>query len=386
MASLERSDLSVYIAAQAAEGTVNVSPAFKIIRGTSGIVQSTPTYVTSNEVITDGQAAQQVQDRRESTLTREFDVTKETISLFNEVIHGTQSDNSSVASTAIAATATGFTVPTATATKLSVGDWFGMSGFADESLNIRYKVASKTATTLTTTEAPSTTESAGASVVLTSLKASSDQTKTLRTIQNRITDLSKTGDINYETYLDCFASVGSLTVDKSSIVTGSMEFKIPTPLDGTAAIAGQTDLAKDDSPVVSAVNNIGAFYENGINSKCNIQTMSIEFNNNYEGDGGAAGCIDEKFGRGAITVSGSITARTVKANSSIWRDKNRNGTTQALAIEFKWGDEWAIMEVTNALISSHEFTDGDIVVANSMEYSASGADETGKTFQIFSSF
>lgn len=388
MASLERSDLSVHIAAQAVEGTVDATPAFKIIRGTSGIVQSSPTYVTSNEVVTDGQAAEQVQDRRESTLTREFDVTKETISLFNEVIHGTQVDNSVVASITIGSDALGFVSTANDFAAFSVGDWFRASGFTDTDLNVLYKISVKTDdNNIETVVAPASIEAAGASVTLTSLKTSSAKVKTLRTIQNRVTDESKAADTDYQTFIDCFASLGSLTIDKSGIVTGSMEFKIPTPLTGSGAIAGQTDDAKDTSPVVSAVNNIGGFYENGINSNCSIQTMNIEFNNNYEGDGGAAGCIDEKFGRGTTTVSGSITARTVKSNSFTWKNKNLNGTKQALAVEFTWPDgAWAIMEVTSALITSHEFTEGDVIVANSMEYAASSSDTTGKTFQIFTSF
>lgn len=388
MASLERSDISVYITNQAVDSVVDATPAFKIIRGTSGVIQSSPTYVTSNEIVTDGQAAQQVQDRQESTFTREFDVTKETISLFGEVVHGVKVDNSQTVSVAVAATALGFTMPSAMVTALSVGDWLDLSGFANPLLDKRYKVATiPTGTTITTSEAPVATETAGASVTMTSFKTSSGVTKTLRTIQNRVTDLSKAGSTDYKTFLNCFASTGSLTIDKSGIVTGSMEFKVPKPLSGSAAIAGQTDATKDSSPVVSALNNIGALYENGVNSSCNIQTMSIEFNNNYEGDGGAAGCVDEQFGRGTISVSGSVVARTVKANSFLWKDKNLNGTKQALAVEFTWPDgDWAVMEITQAVITSHEFTDGDIVVSNSMEYVGNPDTVTGSTFQIFSSF
>ena len=388
MASLEQKDISVYITNQAAEGVVDANPAFKIIRGTGGVVQSSPTYTTSNEIVTDGQAAQQVQDRQESTFTREFDVSKETISLFGEVVHGVKVDNTQAASTAVAATALGFTMPAAMVTALSVGDWFALVGFTNPLLDKRYKVATiPTGTTITTSEAPIATESVGASVVMTSFKTASGITKTLRSIQNRVTDESKADNTDFKTFLNCFASTGSVSIDKSGIVTGSIEFKVPKPLKGSAKIVGQTDAAKDASPVVSAINNIGAFYENGVNSNCNIQTMNIEFTNNYEGDGGAAGCIDEQFGRGTIAVSGSVVARTVKANSFLWKDKNLNGTRQSIAVEFKWPDgDWAIMEVTRAVITSHTFTDGDIVVSNSMDFAGDPDSVTGSTFQIFSSF
>ena len=388
MAQLERKDLSVHITPQAAEGVVDATPAFKVIRGTSGIVQSSPTYVTSNEVVTDGQAAQQVQDRKESTFTREFDVTKETITLFGDVVHGVQVDNTIAASTDIGSTATGFISTTAEFAALNVGDWFNASGFTDPLLNVLYKISAKADSDNIDTEvAPASIEASGASVTLTSFKTASGITKTLRTIQNRVYDGSKVNNTDYATFLDCFASVGSFSVDKSGIVTGSLEYKTPNPLSGSAAIAGQTDTAKDTSPVVSAVNNISAFYEDGINSQCNIQTMSIEFNNNYEGDGGAAGCDDEQFGRGTISVTGSIVTRTVKASSMVWSDKNKNGTKQAIAVGFTWPDgDWAIMEITQALITTHSFTDGDIIVSNDMEFAGDPDSVTGSTFQIFSSF
>lgn len=388
MAQLERKDLSVHITPQAVEGVVDATPPFKVIRGTSGIVQSSPTYVTSNEVVTDGQAAQSVQDRQESTLTREFDVSKETITLFEDVVHGVQVDNTVTSVVTIGSDALGFVSTNSDFASYSVGDWFMASGFVDTDLNVLYKISVKADSDNIETEvAPSSVEAEGASVTFTSFKTSSGVTKTLRTIQNRVFDGSKVASTNYETFLDCFASIGSVAIDKSGIVTGSIEYKIPTPLSGSAAIAGQTDDAKDTSPVVSAVNNIRALYEDGIDSQCEIQTLSLEFNNNYEGDGGAAGCIDEQFGRGTISVTGSILARTKKSNSSIWKDKNKNGTKQAIAVGFTWPDgDWAIMEITQAIITTHTFTDGDIIVANEMEFAGDPDSVTGSTFQIFSSF
>ena len=387
MASLERKDLTVHIADQATEGAADAAPDFTEIRGSSGRVESSPSYVEGNEVITDGQAPQQVQDRQEISFTREFDVTKETIRLFDEVVHGVQADNTISADSTIAATGTGFT-STASFGALSVGDWYVASGFADATLNILYKISAKAdSSTITTETAPPTTESAGASVTFTTMKTASGLTKTLRTIQNRTFDDAKAADTNYESFLDCFAAVGSMTIEKSGIVTGSMEFKAPNPVSGSAALSSQTDSAKDTSDIVSAINNVGAFYEDGVDSNCVIQTMSIEFNNNYEGDGGAAGCDDEKFGRGNISITGSITTRTLKATSSTWKDKNQNGTKQAIAVYFTWPDgDWAVMEVTKALITSHNFTDGDIVVSNEMEYAATPDTVTGASFQIFRSF
>ena len=144
MPNIERQDLSVHVAPQAVEGVVDVNPVFKVIRGTSGIVQSSPTYVTSSEVVTDGQAAQQVQDRTESTLTREFDVTKETITLFGDVVHGVQVDNTITASVTIASDSAGFISTAADFANLSVGDWFTASGFVDTNLNVLYKISVKT--------------------------------------------------------------------------------------------------------------------------------------------------------------------------------------------------------------------------------------------------
>lgn len=384
---LERKDLTVHIADQAAVGVPDGAPDFTEIRGSSGRVESSPSYVEGNEVITDGQAPQQVQDRQEINFTREFDVTKETIRFFDEVVHGVQVDNTISADSTIAATGTGFT-STASFGALSVGDWFLASGFSDATLNILYKISAKAdASTISTATAPPTTEAASNAITFDSMKTASGLTKTLRTIQNRTFDDAKAADTNYESFLDCFAAVGSLSVEKSGIVTGSIEFKAPNPVSGSAALSSQTDSAKDTSDIVSAINNIGAFYENGVDSACIIQTLSIEFNNNYEGDGGAAGCDDEQFGRGNIGVTGSILTRSVKATSSTWKDKNQNGTKQSIAVYFIWSDgDWAVMDITKALITSHVFTDGDIVVANEMEYAATPDTVTGASFQIFRNF
>ena len=385
MANLERKDLSVHIADQAAENAPDASPSFKVIRGTSGIIQSSPTYVTSNEIVIDGQAAQQVQDRTESTLTREFDVTQETIKLFKDVIHGVDDDNSISGSITIASDAAGFVSTANDFANLSVGDWFMAEGFTDTSINTLYKITAKADdNNIDTATAPLAIEVAGNSITFESIKVASGLTKSLKTIQNRVFDDSKVGDIDYASFLNCFASTGSFSVDKSGIVTGSIEYKVPRPVAGTAALPSQADTAKDASDVVSAINNISAFYENGINSNCNIQTMSIEFNNNYEGDGGAAGCTDEQFGRGTISVTGSILTRTVKANSMVWSDKNRQGTRQPIAVGFTWPDgNWAIMEIRQAVITSHTFTDGDVVVANEMEYAADPDSTLGHTFAIY---
>lgn len=384
MANLERKDLSVHIADQPLEDVV-ATPDFKIIRGTSGIIQSSPTYVTSNEIVTDGQAAQQVQDRTESTLTREFDFTEETVRLFKDVIHGVEADNTLTGVVTVGATGTGFISTNTDFANYSVGDWFMAEGFADATINTLYKIKAKADDNNIDTEvAPLATESEGASVTLESVRIASGLTKSLRTIQNRVTDGSKVGGIDYRSFMNCFASIGSFSVEKSGIITGSIEYKIPKPISGTAAISGQTDSAKDISDVASAINNVSAFYENGVNSNCNIQTMSLEFNNNYEGDGGAAGCTDEQFGRGTISVTGSILTRTVKSNAMVWSDKNRNGTRQAIAVGFKWPNgDWAIMEVTQAVITTHAFTEGDIIVANEMEFAADPDSVTGSTFQIF---
>ena len=385
MANLERKDLTVHISDQAVENTADATPAFKQIRGTSGRVQSSPTYVTSNEIVVDGQAAQQVQDRTESTFTREFDVTQETVRLFKDVIHGVDDDNTVSAVTTIGSDALGFVSTANDFATLEVGDWFMASGFVDTTLNVLYKITVKTDdNNIETATAPTSVEAAGATVTFTSIKIASGLTKSLKTIQNRVYDESKTANTDYASFLNCFASVGSFSVEKSGIVTGSIEYKVPKPLSGTAALSGQTDATKDSSDVVSAINNVSAFYENGIDSNCNIQTMNIEFNNNYEGDGGAAGCTDEQFARGTISVTGSILTRTVKANSMDWSDKNRQGTRQPIAVGLTWPDgKWAVLEVRQAVMTTHTFTDGDIVVANEMEFAADPDSTLGHTFAIY---
>ena len=175
----------------------------------------------------------------------------------------------------------------------------------------------------------------------------------------------------------------SITIEKTGIVTGSSEFKITSPLSGTGAVSGQTDLAKDASDVASALNNVDRLYVDGDNTGCVASTLGVEFANNYASDDGGAGGCPENFGRGTITLSGSLAAKTDDEETDLWKSRNKNGSRHALASLVNWPDgRWMVVEITRAVISSHEYS-GDEVVENTMEYTAEGDSVTGATIQVF---
>jgi len=381
---LQRSDIKLLISAQAVEGTIDTNPVFTEIRKTGGSLVSAPTYVTGNEIPTDGNAPQQVQDRRETSMSVDFDMSQETAKYFEALIHGAQTDNGQAASTGIEATATGYVMPAGHVSGLSVGDWFGILGSTNADLDTAYKVASiDSATEITTSQAPAATEAAGASIVMSSLKCSNGTQRTVLTTQQRVLDNSKVGNIAYKTVKDTLMDTGSISIEKSGIVTGSFGAKMGNPEAGTAAIAGQTDATVDTSDSVSAINNTKMLYVDGQNIGCVLSTMGIEFANNFVGDEGGAGGCTEEFGRGVISLSGSLIAKTFADSSTQWADRRDNGTRVALAAHMTWPDDrWMVIEITRAVVTEHSFTDGEIV-ENEMSYTAEGDATTGATIQIF---
>jgi len=387
MALLERKDITLHIAPQAVYDAIDTNPVFTEVRKTGGGLVSNPTYVQGNELQTDGQAAKQIQLLRESSMTVEFDMNQQTAGLFENLIHGAQQDNSQAADTGIEATATGFVMPSGHISALSVGDWFQLSGFTNSELDSVYKVESiDSATEITTATAPAATEAAGASVTLTSIKCASGTTQTVITAQQRTFDGSKVGNIDYMTAKNVISDSGTISIGKSGIVTGSFEYNLGNPEASRAAIAGQTDAAKDTSDVVSADNNTRMLFVNGVNSGCLLSSMDVEFANNHEGDGGGAGGCPQEYGRGQIGVTGALVAKSFRDDSMVWHDRQQNGTRIALASHVYWPDgRWMVLEVTRAVVNEHSF-DGDSFVENNMSYTAEGDPTTGATVQIFRSW
>lgn len=387
MALLERKDITLHIAPQSTYDAINANPVFTEVRKTGGGLVSNPTYVQGNELQTDGQAAKQIQSLRESSMTVEFDMNQQTAGLFENLIYGVQQDNSQAADTSIEATATGFIMPSGHVTALSVGDWFQLSGFTNSELDSVYKVESiDSATEIKTATAPAATEAAGASVTLTSIKCASGTTQTVITAQQRTFDGSKAGNIDYMTAKNVISDSGTISIGQSGVVTGSFEYNVGNPEVSRAAIAGQTDTAKETSDSVSADNNMKMLYVNGSNAGCVLASMDVEFSNNHEGDGGGAGGCPQEYGRGQIGVTGALVAKTFRDDSMVWHDRQQNGTRIALASHVYWPDgRWMVIEVNRAVVTEHSF-DGDSFVMNSMSYTAEKDPVTGATVQIFRSW
>lgn len=385
--SASGNDISVHLSAQTAKGQVNSNPAFDKFRRVEGKAIKVVSYVTSDEVKTNRQARQQIQDSTTFSAELSFELTESTAKYFDGMLHGVKADNGFTASTTIAATATGFTSAGEFA-DLSIGDWFKAIGFADSTINTFYKISAKAdSSTITTTVAPASAESVGASVTFETEKTVSGSTPTYYTVQNRTVDLSATSDIDYRTFFDAVINTGSLEIGETGIVAGSLALNIEEIVAGTSIISGQTDNAEDTSSVVSSNNNISTIYVNGVDSSCSVKSFSLEFNNNYQADRAAA-CSGEQYAFGDVETTGSLVTRAVISNTFDYRGRYEDSTPLSLAvlIEFKSG-KWMVIELMQMVITEHTMPDSsNVIVSNEMSYSCEEDDVTATTVQMFRNF
>ncbi len=385
--SLSGNDISVFLSPQTAKGSINATPAFDSFRRTEGKATKTVAYTTSNEVKTNRQARQQIQESSTNAAELSFELNESTAMYLDGLLHGVSVDNGIVTQTTIAATASGFTDSGSGFGSYLAGDWFKVSGMANADLNTFYKVATASAGTITTVVVPVATEAAGASVTFESEKTVSGSSPTYYTVQNRTVDKSIVGDINYDTFFDAIINTGAIEVGETGIVTGNFALNIESLVGGTAAIAGQTDNTADTSSVVSTENNISTIYVDGADSVCGVKSFSLEFNNNYQGDRSAA-CSGERYAFGDVESTGSLVTRAVISNTMDWRNRYRNSTPFSLAvlIEYSSGN-WMVMEIMQAILTEHSMADGSNVIAsNEMSYAAEEDNVTATTVQLFRNF
>lgn len=385
--SLSGNDISVFLSPQAVKGTVDASPVFDPFRRTEGKAKKEITYTTSNEVKSNRQGRIQVQDASTFTGELSFELSQDTAKYLDGLIHGTAVDNDITGNATIAATGTGFT-STAAFGALSVGDWFLASGFADATLNIYYKISAKAdSSTISTTVAPPTTESAGASVTFESTKTSSGSAQTYYIAQTRTVDKAAAGDIDYRTFFDAVLNTGSIEVGETGIVTGTFGLNIESLVSGSAIVAGQSDNSTDTSDPVSAINNIGTIYVDGVDTLNGVKSFGIDFNNNYQADR-SAGFDGERYAFGDVESTGALVTRAVISNTFDWRSKFEASTAFALACVFTWSDgNWLIVEVMRAKLTEHTMPDAsNVISSNEMSYGAEEDPITGTTLQIFRNF
>ena len=387
--SLSGNDISFHLSAQTAKGAIDVTPAFDKFRRTEGKAMETVAYTTSNEVKTNRQARQQIQDSSTFAAELGFELNEQTATYLDGLLHGVQVDNGIAAQVTVAATATGFTDSGSGLDDLSVGDWIKVSGFANSAIDGFYKVSVINAPgDFDTTVAPAATEAAAASVTVETQKTVSGSAPTYYTAQNRTVDKSAAGDIAYHTYFDAVPNTGSIEIGETGIVTGNFAFNIESRVAGSALVSGQTDNAEDTSDAVGIENNISTIYVDGVDSVCGVKSFGLEFNNNYQGDRSAA-CSGERYAYGDVEVTGALVTRAVISNTFNWQTKYENSTPAAVAVLVEWpkSTRWMIIEIMQAIITEHTMPDGsNVISSNEMSYTAEEDDVTATTVQVFRNF
>lgn len=376
-------DFRVGIFPQATKGAVDANPVFVPYRRTTGKPTVTIGYTQDETIQLDNQGQQNIQDTKEYTAEIESSVSKQTIGLLIQAIHGVEVAFTDTGAD-YEATATGFILPVESYTALSVSDGFWIEGFANDEIDGFYIVASKDGSnTITTTIAPAAAEDVGAAVTLVSNKTVNADSPTYNLIQRRVTDLSETSDVSYLTLYDAVLNTLSIEIGETGIVTNSAAFVAEQRIEGTSEISGQTYAAAATDRSISAVQNIPGFYVDGLDYTCIQKSMSIEVNNNYAGDD-AAGC-SRQFARGQFAVTGSAAFRARISNSLDWERFYQNGTTKSLGVRISHGggDETFIV-MMQALITEHSQADGANDVANhEVSFGAEGHAASNSTIMVF---
>lgn len=382
--SLNANDISVYTSIQTNKGELDTNPAFDQVRRTSGTTKRSISYTESSEVKTTQQGKQQIQDTKSYPSELASEATQQTKDFLIAGIHAEQVDNT-VTQTDIAATATGFTIP---GTALAAGEFIFVTGLTNADDNRAYYIESVVGDAVTTSPAPAVQEIAGASITVTSKKATSGTSRYYFGIQERMVDLSVAGDISYRTYVD--GQVNSITfeVPESGICTSTANFLSETPIAGDAAISGQTDNARDQSDVVSAVNNIKRFWVDGNDSLCEVKSMTLEVNNNLQEDR-SAGCDAVRNEGRSFAATGSVVTRSLISDSRKWQEYYENGTRVNIAVEIEWPDDGhqMIVVVEQGVITEHDMaTEANAIASNEMSFSSEESVANGKTISVYSNF
>ncbi len=386
--SLSGNDISVHLSPQTLKGEIDATPAFDKFRRTEGKASKTVAYTNSNEVKSNRQARQQLQESTTNAAELSFELNESTAKYLDGMLHGDPVDNGIVSQVTVETTATGIIDSGNGLDNVVAGDWVKITGFADPLNDGFYKIDKVNAPSdFDTLPVPASVEAAGASVTVETKKTASGSAPTYYTVQNRTLDKSAAGDISYDTFFDGVINTGAIEIGEIGIVTGNFALNIESLLDGSDIVAGQTDNAADISEVATSTNNVTTIYVDGVDSQCGVKSMGLEFNNNYQGDRSAA-CQGERYAYGDVDATGAVVTRAVISNTFDWRSRYRNSTRFALAVLIEFtGGNWMVIEIMQAVVTEHTMPDGsNVISSNEMSYAAEEDDVTGTTVQIFRNF
>jgi hypothetical protein len=380
---LRGSDFSVGKSVQTAYGAINSNPAFQPVRRSSGKPKTTVGYTQDDQVTTENQGQQNIQDTVEYSMELQASFSKQSVNWLIEAIHGVEVAYSNTATT-FEATASGFVLPSATYSALSVGDAFWISGFAEDTIDGFYIIASKDGSnTVTTTIAPADTEATGASVTLISRKTVNGLSPTYNTLQERVTDTDASGDITYTTFYDAVIDTQSIEIGETGIVTSTANFFAERKLDVETAVSGQTYSAALTDRSVSAVQDVDGWYVDGVSATCDQKSMTLEIANGYAGDD-AAGCV-RQYARGQFSVSGSAAMRARISDPIAWRTYYEQGTRKSMGVLISHpggGNTFIVMP--QIVVTEHDQANGNNDVSNhEISFAAEGHSTLGYTVAVF---
>lgn len=384
---LRGSDFSVGIADQTTYGTPNTSPVFTPVRRSSGKPKTTIGYTQDDSVTTDNQGVQNIQDSSDYSMELSASFSKQSVDWLKKAIHGT-AVNLTDTDTVYAADATGFTLDSTVYAALSVRDAFWISGFADSTIDGVYIIESKDGSDhVTTTVAPAATEAAGATVTLISNKTENGLDSNYVMLQERVTDTGAVGDIAYTSFYDGIIDTMSVEIGETGIVSGSANFVIEKKISGEAAISGQSYAAALTDRSVSAVQDVTAWYVDGVSATCDQKSMSIEIANGYSGDDAAA--CSKQYARGQFAVTGSASFRARISDPLNWRSYYENGTRKEMGVLITHPNstDQTFILMPQCAITEHDQANGNNDIANhEVSFGAEGNAVTGSTVMVFTNW
>ena len=362
--SVKNLDRAVFRAPQTVQDDVT-NLVFQETRKISGEGLAQPTYVQSEIVDPNGQAAKFTYDNRELTSTVESEYTDVTPARFNRAIHSDETITN-VTGTDIEFTGTGVNSGASNAfTDLVVGDFFWVTGSASNNTSM-FITAKADDNNVTVAVAP-TVEAAGPSVIIYSRKNTSGKERRYEVFQTRKLNTSLVGDLSYESLLNGATNTMGITVEEGGIIKTSEAALYEKIVDGVAIIAGQTDAPKNTSSSYSARTNVKGYFVNGISELCQFKTMDIQIDNGYEADN-ASGCSDKVLGKGPISSTMTITARIPADDSDKWKLRSNNpdyNASFAVLIASNDGLTEVIYAQDNSKLSEYAEPDGSkFIVGN----------------------
>ncbi len=326
-------DSEIYIASQTAIDDIT-TPQFQEFRRISGTIKNTYSYGASAIVDTSGQAPSQFLESQEYMSEIETEYTDLTKDFFKKVIHGNET-LTDVTGSDIAFTVSGVDSGASNAfADLEVGDFFFVSGTASN--DGWHSIAVKADNNNVILKTTPVVESAGASVTVYSRKVTSGKAKYYDIMQERLPYDSGAGGIGYKTMYNGQINSGSISVPEEGKIGTNYNYMFAKSQAGKSALAGQTVIAANESDSYSA-SNITNFWLDGVSKLCDIKTLELSIENNYETDK-AAGCDNNLLGKGAISASASVTARTSSLDPYIYHDLAANQTDVSLSFGVKSPD------------------------------------------------